>query len=350
MYYVEFLRVFRALRIYTIVLLAVILIALISRLSLGTQWNNFWVDHYDNTPSAHKTIELGPNGTEKTTIDDPAGGLRIVQVRTAGTLDVMVYESQGHFAKYHPGKRNRGPRRQNLAGQNRPDGIRMDEYTAPDGTHITHYVNDRHLPADVFIVVCGFLAAIFASVIGGSLSKENDGHLELAWTKPTSRQKFAGTMFAIDAAGILASGLLAFVTAIVVGWMFLGRPVLVWTPDTTGNIALAILFPLSWYALGQALTASLQRAGPVLGMSWVIGLACLATVHVPYPVIQLIVRTFNTSNPLAYYSSQNGHPSTIDGVSPTLLAATQFNDILALLAITIIAITASLVQWRRLEA
>ncbi|MBC5815526.1 MAG: ABC transporter permease [Candidatus Eremiobacteraeota bacterium] len=350
MYYVEFLRVFRTLRIFTIVLGAVLLVAFISRLSLGTHWNNLWIEHYNVTPSGHKTVEVGADGTETTKVDDPAGGLRIVQVRTAGMLVVTVYESQRRFEKSHMGSSGRGRHRQNIAGQNSPDGIRIDEYTAPDGTHIIHYINDRHFPADLFIVLCGFFAAVFASVIGGSLSKENDGHLELSWTKPVSRQTLAFTLFAIDAAGILAAGLLAFVTALVIEGMFLGRPVLVSSADTAGNLAMAVLFPLAWYAMGQALTASIRRCGIVIGMMWVAAIMSISLLSIPNALLQTILRAINTINPLAYYVTQNGHTTTVNGVSATFLAATQGADILALGAITILAITASLVQWRRLEA
>ncbi|MFN2527726.1 MAG: hypothetical protein ABR584_03315 [Candidatus Baltobacteraceae bacterium] len=332
MYYVEFLRVFRALRVFAICSAALLLIAFILRMSSGTHWSNFAIESQHFSASAKKTVKIGAGGAETTTIVDPAKGLRLVQVRTPGKVEVMLYEAPNRVHRGHPDHNHWA----------QGSGVHLDQYTQADGTFVTHYTNDRHLPADVFLVLAGFVTAIFASVIGGSLSKENDGHLELAWTKPVSRQTFAFMMFGIDAAGMLIAGLLAFGAALTATVMFLGIPVLVSSSNTTGTLVLAVLFPLSWYALGQALTASLRRAGPVLGMSWVIGLACVATVHAPYPMIQLIVRTFNTINPLAYYSSH--------GASLTLLGATQLNDILALFAITAIAITASLVQWRRLEA
>lgn len=351
MYYVEFLRVFRALRIFTIVLAGCLLIALITRVSVGTHWSNYWVEGLNYSPSAHRTVAVGPDGAEVTTVNDPANGLRVVQVRTTGKLDVMVYETPRTFEKRMLGTaKYRSPHRAHHQVGQDATGIRIDEYTQPDGTHVTHYVNDRHVPADVFLVMCGFLAAIFASGLGGSLSKENDGHLELAWTKPASRQNFALTMFAIDTAAIALAALLTFVAGVVAFGMFLGAPVLLVTPDTAGDLAMAILFPLAWYALGQAFTASMRRSGVIIGIMWVISITAVSLVAVPNALLQTILRIINIVNPLAYYVSQNGHPSDINGVSASMLGSTPTADIFALGAIIILAITASLVQWRRLEA
>jgi hypothetical protein len=358
MYYVEFLRVFRALRIFTIVLAGCLLIAFISRVSMGTHFSNFWVEGPNYSASAHRSVQVGPGGAEVTTVNDPVNGLHVVQVRTTGKLDVMVYETPRAFEKRTIGipkyTRHRSHHRPNCAGSCKQifgaEGIRIDEYTQPDGTHIIHYVNDHHVPMDIFLVMCGFFAAIFASAIGGSLSKENDGHLELTWTKPVSRQRFAVTMFAIDASGIAVAGLLTFVAGLVAFGMFLGAPLLIATPDTAGDLFMAVLFPLAWYALGQALTASMRRAGVIIGMMWVISITAVSLIAIPNALLQTILRIVNIVNPLAYYVSQNGHPSDVNGMSASMLGSTPTADILALGAIIILAITASLVQWRRLEA
>ena len=59
-------------------------------------------------------------------------------------------------------------------------------------THIT-IGNDMtaHIPVGVLFAIAEGFALITATMLGGALAKENDGHLEIAWTKPVSRERLA---------------------------------------------------------------------------------------------------------------------------------------------------------------
>jgi len=46
-------------------------------------------------------------------------------------------------------------------------------------------------------------ASIFASFLGLSLARENDGHLPVAWTKPASKAAHAAVKIGVDVAAIM---------------------------------------------------------------------------------------------------------------------------------------------------
>jgi hypothetical protein len=103
--------------------------------------------------------------------------------------------------------------------------------------------------------------------------------------------------------------------------------------------------PLGFYALAQALTASISKqAGLVRGMTWVamIALLVLSSLRLPSP-IALIVSAVNYLNPAIYIAvdiNDAGQVISVGAVSATL----------GLVAITVLGLFAAIVQWRKLEA
>lgn len=334
--YVEFLRVFRALRVYAILLAVVYLIVAAVRLGAGPSMHREFMKNF--SPTAVRTV-ANQNGVETVTIVDREKGTRVVQHTSREGWDMTIYE-QPSRVRLHPTTRHRrsGPRGGGL--------LEVRESNLPDGTHVTELRSDRRYPFDILVVIAGFVAAIFATVIGASLSRENDGHLELVWTKPSSRERAALAMFAIDTAGILASFALcaALVHACIA--LFVGWPVLTFSPNSGLSFAIALLFPLAWYALTQGLSASLGRSGRlVAGILWVPALLVPSLLVIDNPILRGALRAVDTINPVAYFGVHTDAP-----YSPTLLPHTPLFNLTALAAITILAIAASLVQWRRLEA
>ena len=352
MYYVEFLRVFRALRVFAIILVVLFGVAATVRYTEGQRWSNFFVDGMRYSSSATKTVVKLADGTEVTTIRDDEKHRLVVQRRLPGLLNALIFEaprgSRADLAATAAAYEQSHP--WSARSDGKFQGIMMDDNTLPNGVTVTHYINDRHITIDPFLVLAGFIAAIFASVIGGSLSKENDGHLELAWTKPVSRQVYAFTLFAIDAIGILTAGALMLLFIAATAAIYFGVPTFTVNTQTLGNLAMAALFPLAWYALGQACSASVKRCGLIIGMLWVAGFAAIALEGIDNAVLRAVLRTINTVNPIAFYATENGRPTTLNGGSVNLFPATQTFDVIGLSLILIVAIVASLVQWRRLEA
>ena len=52
-------------------------------------------------------------------------------------------------------------------------------------------IEDKHfvVPLTIVWAFAGFVTSIYATVLGGSLAAENEGHLPVAWTKPVSKTK-----------------------------------------------------------------------------------------------------------------------------------------------------------------
>src|SRR5581483_11398739 len=96
-----------------------------------------------------------------------------------------------------------------------------------------------------FVLVLGLITA---TIFGAPLAKENSGHLEIAWTKPISREALAIRSFGIDIAGtiiIQCMAMLAQLLAIVI----LTPPQLTLSPDGILVIIIAFAGPIAWYAL-----------------------------------------------------------------------------------------------------
>jgi hypothetical protein len=205
------------------------------------------------------------------------------------------------------------------------------------------------IPWAALLGAAGFVAAIMATVLGSTLAQEN-GHLEVAWTKPRSRTSYATTLMAVDAASIIIAQLIAFAFIIVPIILFGRGERLVNGPDDMLNVVRFVLFPLSWYALIVAFSATMRgRAGMVQGLIWPIALTLVVLGIVPLPEIwHRIFTGINFINPMSYVS-YHGHGSDVQiltgaGLPNVALAAV----VLAL----IIAVSwfAATYQWRRLQA
>jgi len=82
MYYVEFLRVFRAMRIYLIILAALFLLAAAMRIGIAPELHHAFMSNF--SPTAIRTVRPQADGSVITTIDDSQKGVRVVQ-RTGRT-------------------------------------------------------------------------------------------------------------------------------------------------------------------------------------------------------------------------------------------------------------------------
>ena len=131
--------------------------------------------------------------------------------------------------------------------------------------------NDAALAVLIVGWVAAIVTAIVASILGSSLAAENCGHLEIALTKPISRSKYAAGIFAVDLICLTIIFALIFGAAYCVA-SFLCGTLLNVPLDQTSLLRMArfFAFPMAWFGLGQALTASLraQWAGGMIGMSW----------------------------------------------------------------------------------
>lgn len=218
--------------------------------------------------------------------------------------------------------------------------------------HGSLHTEPVQVPLAALFALAAFVAIFPTTAFGTSLACENEGHLELAWTKPASRARYALVTFGVDAVGIVGAFAIALVLLTVVPLAMLGMAGSI----TVGSTAMLELlrdlgFLFAWYALMQTLTASLRGgAGLVAGLSWIpaLVLAVLAKAPLP-PAWHDVIRFVDYINPMAYFSNvdaQNNGVTHIEnflgfGVDITIVAV-------AVLAFAYAAI--AIAQWRRLEA
>jgi hypothetical protein len=203
-------------------------------------------------------------------------------------------------------------------------------------------------PYSLLLAIAGFVAAIFATVVGTCLASENCGHLEVAWTRPASRLSYAARLMLVDVAAILAvfvfTALLSLALIFARGWQgYMYMDTRFWQVAAT-----EIAFPLAWFGLIAGLTASVRaRAGAIAGFTWVacMFLLVLLSFDLP-PVIHGLLNALNYVNPLLYgsYSSTSTEPAR------HLINMTPAFAIGGLIGIATLGIAAALAQWRRLEA
>lgn len=203
------------------------------------------------------------------------------------------------------------------------------------------------IPWSFLFAIAALVATVFAGIYGASLSNENQGHLEVAWTRPRSRIRYALTNMAADYAGALCVFAMTLLTAVlclaIAGLssnLFIDR-------DAWLNLARFLALPLAWLGLVQAATASLrEKGGAVAGSLWVAAIVLLSLEIVDLPRMwHGIVAFLNFFNPLNYSGYQTDSSGHLVASIPSLQA-----DFLALVLLGVAGILVALAQWRRLEA
>lgn len=333
-FYVEYARAKRAI-VIALVLLGLFLLATIAlRVSVR---DGHWESDIQHSPTAHVARTQLPDGSTRIIVDDSARRTHAVIVkRTDGSLDMDVLEPR-------TGSRHRG---EFIMGSSS-----INSSVEGDKLHTRIHYLPQHPVYDLGVL---FLATIpmgliIASMLGGALSKENDGHLELAWTKPISRESYALQSMAVDAAAIVTSQLLTIAVTLLATLMFFVPP-FKYPPETGWAIVFALGAPLAWYALVTAASASLKRGpGIVIGLGWVAailipGLAGAlegaASVNAIAAWFYAIFHSLSYIDPISYL--------TFHGHGPTFMSWQGSVGMFWLLIVAYVAL--AVVQWRRVEA
>jgi len=203
-------------------------------------------------------------------------------------------------------------------------------------------------PLSLIFAIAGIIATLYAGWFGASLSAENSGHLEVAWTKPVSRNHYGLLIMGIDLAGIgvaFALGVAGVFTVIAQHGALNSVRI---DAAAWENLARYLLLPFAFFGLWQALTASLRSAGgSVVGYSTAASAILLAIGAAGLPSVWgATVRILNYVNPMVYgtYTTDN-----VNNVVIHPFAAWQLN-LAGLAAIGIAGIAIALAQWRKLEA
>jgi hypothetical protein len=201
------------------------------------------------------------------------------------------------------------------------------------------------VPVAALMAGATFVSAIIAMIFACALARQNAGHLPLVWTRPVSREKYVFTVTLVHLAGISTAFVMSLAAALSVFAMFTtgGHG-----PVDTPTMARMFVFPLAWYGLVMAITASTRGgAGFMAFGAWIVGsvLVGFDSSHLFGGVSGIVINIIDHVNPLYYFSSQFDDT----GFNKSLVANVDV-AVLGLASIAVAGYAAALAQWRRLEA
>jgi hypothetical protein len=195
----------------------------------------------------------------------------------------------------------------------------------------------------LIVVGMAYGLAFLATAMGLTYAAENDGHLEFAWTRPVTRERYALGILGVDLAVMLA----AFAGSIAIALLGLlacgGISILAQTHvalSDFGPALLALGFPLLIYASIAALSASLRRGRAFAVLLWpAMFMLAVATGITPSgsPFKPVLVALSRYVNPLEIFAQNSQHDLSLGSAA----YGVAFAAVLIALAIA---------QWRRLEA
>lgn len=332
MYYVELLRVMRTLRLVGYVLGAILLLSLVLRPFSHNSFND--ANTIGGVDPSTVPAHLNADGSTTRSFTGKDGEHVTIVTHKDRTQTITVDEAAKAGSKAQTEHVQIGP----------VSVISVNRHRH----HISTITNDLKIPLFILIQIAAGAAAIIATLFGLALSRENDGHLELAWTKPASRETYALTTVAMDALGIVATGLATLLTIVVVLAIYGGAQYIFLDERVLPTLIFALCFALSFYGLVLAATASMRRGGLVLSLLWPAALILPGLVSVQWMSLGTIARVLNTINPIAYFYAFSSSPQSTKFF--TLLPNGTALQILALAALFAAGVAFSLAQWRRLEA
>ncbi|HEV8022203.1 MAG TPA: hypothetical protein VGP41_13105 [Candidatus Lustribacter sp.] len=200
------------------------------------------------------------------------------------------------------------------------------------------------VPLGTLASLAAFFAAIYASIVGTSLNRENSTR-ELSWTKPLTRTLLALRYVLIDLAGVA----IAFAIAVAAGAAiatYMHFPPYV-DAEAPVQIVLGIGVGAMWYGLLQVLTCVAPAGARSLGgILWPVAFVVAGLSQVPGS-IGAIMRAIDVLNPLHYMSSASSHGTTMS-MGPAELPADERALIAWCFAVAFCAIAIAL--WPRKEA
>ena len=343
-YYAEYLRGMRALRVIAIILGIVLAMAIVLRLWAFSEHNPESVaTALQSSPSAHVTTKTLADGTIETVVDDPVKHTHAVIDRRgqAFRMDATMPSSQAPSNHVH-------------------FSMGSSDISENQKTGRTHIVIRQdmaeNIPVGILFAIAEVIALITATMLGGALAKENEGHLEIAWSKPVSRERLALASIGADMATIVVSQFAAVLVILLICVMFVW-PTFSTDALTMPDIALTLLGPLAWYACLTAASASLKRGlGMVVGLGWLAALVIPSiaegTAFVTNDLGRLIHGVFQSLaylDPIEYvHMSFHGSVGTA-GMQYMPLGPLGSSAVL-LLILTIVYVALAVLQWRRVEA
>jgi hypothetical protein len=206
------------------------------------------------------------------------------------------------------------------------------------------------VPVEALLAGATLVAAIIAMIFACALARQNDGHLPLVWTRPVSRQQYVFTVTLVHLAGIAVAFVMSLAAALSVFAIFgaLSALTMAGGPADAPTMGRMFLFPLAWYGLVMAITASTRGgAGFMAFGAWIVGsvLVGFDSSHLFGGAAGIVINVIDHINPLYYFS---GHFDD-SGRNQSMVANVDV-AMAGLAAIAVAGYAAAIAQWRRLEA
>jgi len=342
MTYVEWLRVRGVLKWTAIVLAAGVVLLVVLRLSLLSLGSNdalsfvHGIETSKDSQVVHTTLS---DGTKRTTIVDAKKRVHVV-------IDDLGY--QGKRIQIFESGHSSAPHKTISMGD-------LHVVTLPSGTGTLTTI-DTGQPEDLayYAAIATFVALIVATLLGAPFARENDGHLEVALTKPIAREKLALATIGVDLTGIAAAWVMT-VVFLIVGHAVFEAPHFKIGPSDGTVIVLGLVGNVAWYAMLVAATTWMKRGyGVILGVAWPAALAVALLAKVDLHVSQIgqaihyVVTPLSWIDPFSYLHF--GPAYTVNGQAAGSLAVIPGRELpmLAILALVYGAI--AILAWRRVEA
>jgi hypothetical protein len=292
----------------------------------------------ENDPASHVTTRTLPGGAIETTTDG-AHGLHIV------TTDY----GHGHKVVHITADRGLEHRPLGMYG----DGSMRHTTVGSRTETVVETKNTSGEELSTEFGIAGLVALIAGMILAGCFARENEGHLEIALTRPISRGALALRMMLVDAAGIAMAWVMGVVAFEIVHLVFFGWTGFYITGHETLLAVAVLLGAIAWYAVLICATASLKRNyGIILGAAWLLGLGIpvLAALDPnqlpPFLVLRAIAIPLSWIDPFTYTRVILAPP----GIAQTVHVLPYALGIPALIVLTVVYAAFAVVQWRRVEA
>lgn len=344
MIYVEWLRVRAALKWTAIVLGAFVVIALVLRVVLLTMGKDdalSFVHGVENDANSHIVRSTLSDGTNRMTIDNPKEDVHIV-IDDHGYQGkrIQIFESSAHAGGHAPKTVTMG-------------SLHVESIGNGTGT-VTTIDTNRPEDFSYYAAIATFLALIVGTVLAAPFARENDGHLEIALTKPIRRETLALKLIGVDLLGILAAWAIC-VLCLIVGHAIFEAPHLTLSGRDLVVILCGWAGAAAWYAMLCAATASMRRAfGIVLGLSWPVSLFIVVLARAQMGGSQIAQIIHDAILPLAWihpwFYLHFGPAATIDNRPAGSLAIAPYTELPMLVILALVYIALAVWQWRRVEA
>ncbi len=341
MTYVEWLRIRNVLRGVAIVLGVLIVVSLVLRISFNRDItnNDAFIRHIQMQPGSTVSNSVLPNGTKRTTITDPADKTLVTIDDVGGGGRHVVIDEPHAGAQSH--------REIVTVGS-----VHVESSTKGNRS-LTVIDTNASVPFYFFMAAADIVALIIATMLAAPFARENDGHLEIALTKPINRSAYGIAIMGVDLFGILAASAMTIVAVLICQAMF-EIPHVDFSGVSANAIIMGIAFPFAWYAMIAASTASLKRGyGAVLGFAWPVAILIVVFGVISWGdslfghAVHNIFWTISRIDPLTYADMH----FTENHATGAIVAPPDFGVRLTIeLGLFLIYSALAILQWRRVEA